>query len=91
VKAAIISFGERVPSDALEAANRFAEAADLFIVLGSSLQVQPAAMLPLVAKQAGAALAIVNREATPLDHHADVVLRRPIGSVFAALYPQLVN
>ncbi|MGH6923078.1 MAG: SIR2 family NAD-dependent protein deacylase [Propylenella sp.] len=91
VKAAIISFGERVPSDALEAANRLAEAADLFIVLGSSLQVQPAAMLPVVAKHAGAALAIVNREATPLDAHADVVLHRPIGSVFAAIYPQLVN
>lgn len=91
VKAAIISFGERVPSDDLEAASRHAGDADLFIVLGSSLQVQPAATLPVVAKRAGAPLAIINREATPLDAHADVVLRRPIGSIFAALYPQLVN
>jgi NAD-dependent deacetylase len=91
VKAAIISFGERVPSGSLEAANRLAEAADLFVVLGSSLQVQPAAMLPVVAKHAGAALAIVNRDATPLDAHADAIVRRPIGLVFAALYPQLVN
>jgi NAD-dependent deacetylase len=91
VKAAVISFGERVPSAALEAASRFAEDADLFLVLGSSLQVQPAATLPLVAKRAGASLAIVNRDETPLDPHADVVLHRAIGSVFAALYPQLVN
>ena len=91
VKAAIISFGERMPIDALKAANDFSEAADLFIVLGSSLQVQPAAMLPVVAKRAGAGLIIVNREETPLDQHADLVLHRPIGSVFATLYPQLVN
>jgi NAD-dependent deacetylase len=91
VKAAIISFGERVPSDALQSAGRYAESADLFIVLGSSLQVQPAASLPVIAKQAGVPLAIINREETPLDPHADVVLHRPIGAVFGALYPQLVN
>lgn len=91
VKAAIISFGETVPSDALSAASRLAESADLFLVIGSSLQVQPAGTLPLVAKRAGARLAIVNREETPLDPHADVVVQRPIGAVFAALYPQLVN
>ncbi len=91
VKAAIISFGERVPNDALEAAGRFAERADLFLVIGSSLQVYPAATLPLVAKRAGAKLAIVNREETPLDGHASVAVRRPIGSVFAVLYPQAVN
>ena len=91
VKAAVISFGERVPSEALDAASRLAESADLFLVLGSSLQVQPAAMLPLLAKRAGASLAILNREETPLDVHADMVLHRPIGPVFAALYPQPVN
>lgn len=88
VKASVISFGEPVPKEALTRSTRLAESADLFIVLGSSLQVQPAAVLPLVAKRAGAALAIVNAEETPLDFHADVVLHRPIGSVFAALYPQ---
>jgi NAD-dependent deacetylase len=91
VKAAIISFGERMPIEELEAASRLAQSADLFLVVGSSLQVQPAAMLPLTAKHAGARLAIVNREATPLDGHADVIVRRAIGAVFAALYPQLVN
>ncbi len=91
VKAAIISFGERMPSDALSAATRFAAAADLFIVIGSSLLVQPAARLPLIAKQSGASLVIVNRETTPLDAEADLILHRPIGAVFADLYPQLVN
>ncbi len=91
VKAAIISFGERVPDEALAAAADLAENADLFLVVGSSLQVQPAATLPLAAKRAGASLAIINREPTPLDAHAEIILRRPIGSVFAALYPQLVN
>lgn len=91
VKAAVISFGQRVPRDALQAAGRHAEESDLFLVLGSSLQVQPVATLPLVAKQAGARLAIINREPTPLDAHADIVLHCGIGAVFAALYPQLVD
>ncbi|MNG42042.1 NAD-dependent protein deacetylase [compost metagenome] len=60
-------------------------------MIGSSLQVQPAATLPLLAKRAGAPLVIVNRDETPLDPLADAVVNRPIGAVFAALYPQLVN
>lgn len=91
VKAAVISFGERVPDEALRRANAAAEAADLFLVVGSSLQVQPAASLPLVAKRSGAALAIINRDATSLDQLADFVVHRPIGTFFSALYPQLVN
>lgn len=89
VKAAIISFGERVPNDSFERASALAQSADLFLVLGSSLLVQPAAALPLVAKRAGAALAILNRDPTPLDEHADLGLRRPIGAVFSTLYPQI--
>ncbi len=91
VKAAIVSFGERIPDDAMERASALAEAADLFLVIGSSLSVQPAASLPLVAKRAGAALAILNREATPLDAYANISLHRPIGAVFSRLYPQLVD
>lgn len=91
VKAAIVSFGERVPDDLLQRASELAAEADLFFVIGSSLQVQPAATLPLVAKQSGATLAIVNRDATPLDRLADVAVHCPIGSFFSALYPQLVN
>jgi NAD-dependent deacetylase len=54
-------------------------AADLFIVLGSSLVVYPAAGFPQLAKQNGAALVIVNREETGLDRIADLVIREPIG------------
>ena len=64
---------------------------DLFLVVGSSLQVNPAATLPILAKRSGAALAIINRDPTPLDDLADVVLRRPIGAVFSTLYPQIVS
>jgi NAD-dependent deacetylase len=59
-----------------------AMAADLFIVLGSSLVVYPAAGLPALAVRNGARLAIVNREPTPLNEMADIVVRGPIGEVF---------
>ena len=62
-----------------------AEACDLFLVLGSSLVVYPAAALPLTAKRAGAALAIVNREPTPMDDIADLVLHDEIGAVLEAV------
>ena len=91
VKAAIVSFGERMPEDAMRSAGEHARASDLFLVLGSSLQVQPAASLPLVAQRGGASLVIVNREPTPLDDAAELVVRGPIGEVARALYPQLVN
>jgi NAD-dependent deacetylase len=68
-----------------------ARAADLFLVVGSSLVVQPAASLPEAAKHNGARLVIVNREATPLDPIADLTIRASIGGVFVALCPQLVN
>jgi NAD-dependent deacetylase len=91
VKAAIISFGERVPPDDLQRATDFAERADLFLAIGSSLQVQPAATLPVIAKRTGSSLAIINRESTPLDGSADFVINIPIGRFFSALYPQLVD
>ncbi len=88
VKAAIVSFGERIPEDAMTKATALAQDADLFLVIGSSLVVQPAASLPLVAKRFGAALAILNRDATPLDEYADLTLRDSIGRVFSVIYPQ---
>jgi len=54
---------------------------DLFVAIGSSLVVYPAAGIPLIAKQAGARLVILNREATELDPLADVVLRGGIGDI----------
>ena len=60
---------------------------DLFLVLGSSLLVNPAAALPLIAKSNGASLAIVNREPTALDGRADVVIHAEIGEVLHELVP----
>lgn len=79
VKTATISFGQRMPLRAVERAEQEALACDLFIVLGSSLVVFPAANLPRMAKLHGARLVIVNREATEQDDTADLVIRAEIG------------
>ena len=60
-------------------AQAWTEQARIFIVMGSSLQVQPAASFPVVAKRNGALLAIINREPTPLDDYADFVHQGTIG------------
>jgi len=57
----------------------------VFLAIGSSLVVEPAASLPARAKQNGAYLVIINRDRTPLDDLADVVLRRPIGQTLQAI------
>ena len=87
VKAAVISFGEKVPDSALERAAEAARRASLFLVVGSSLVVQPAATLPLIAVRSGARLAIVNRDSTPLDTVADLLLPESIGAAFAQNCP----
>ncbi len=79
VKTATISFGQPMPVVAMRRAEAETLAADLFIVLGSSLVVYPAAGFPELAKRNGATLAIVNREATGLDRYADLVLHESIG------------
>ena len=81
VKSATISFGQAMPQEAMRRARLWTLHADLFLVLGSSLVVYPAAMLPQLARQNGARLVIVNREPTPLDALADLVVRAEIGSV----------
>lgn len=83
VKSATISFGQAMPVEAMARAEAAAQAADLFLVLGSSLVVYPAAALPVMAKRAGAALVIANREPTGLDPHADLVLRDDLVELFA--------
>jgi len=87
VKTATISFGQAMPQDAMARAERETLACDLFIVLGSSLVVYPAAGFPLLAKEKGAMLAIVNREPTEQDAFADVVLHEEIGAVLKAVAP----
>ncbi|MGE0829176.1 MAG: NAD-dependent deacetylase [Hyphomonadaceae bacterium] len=87
VKTATISFGQAMPEEEMERAYEEAEACDLFIVLGSSLVVYPAANVPLIAREAGAKLAIVNREATPMDEAAHLVLHDEIGPTLSEIFP----
>ena len=79
-KHATISFGQALSAEVLREAIRWSREADLFFAIGSSLVVTPAADLPVLAKESGARLIIINREPTPLDGLADVVLRCAIGS-----------
>ncbi len=74
VKPDIVFFGEMLPQAALEEAWELASTAELMLALGSSLQVQPAATLPLLTARAGGRLVIINREPTPLDDLADLRL-----------------
>jgi NAD-dependent deacetylase len=85
VKSATISFGQAMPQRQMRRASELAGGCDLFLAIGSSLVVYPAATLPLVAKRAGAKLAIINREPTDFDDIADLVIRRDSGDVLAPL------
>jgi len=87
VKTATISFGQALKPEVIERARDETIACDLFIVLGSSLVVYPAAGFPLLAAQSGAALAIINREATEQDEYADLVIHDEIGPTLAAAVP----
>jgi NAD-dependent deacetylase len=87
VKTATISFGQAMPAGPMARAEAETLACDLFLVLGSSLVVYPAAGFPLLAKRNGAQLAIVNREATELDPYADLVLHDEIGPVMTVAAP----
>ena len=80
VKAATISFGQSMPEDEMLRAQDATLAADLFIVLGSSLVVYPAAGFPIMAKKNGAGLVIINREPTEQDDFADLVINAEIGA-----------
>lgn len=79
VKSATISFGQAMPEDAMLRAQQFTESCDLMLTTGSTLIVYPAAGFPEYAKRLGAKLVILNREATPLDGIADLVVHGEIG------------
>ncbi len=85
LKPATISFGQNLDPEVLDEAVRLAGQADVFLAIGSSLVVQPAASLPVQAKQAGAFLVILNGTETPLDTVADVVIHAPIGETLTHL------
>jgi NAD-dependent deacetylase len=83
LKTATISFGQAMPEREMMRAMEESRACDLFLVLGSSLVVYPAAGLPIEAKRHGAKLIIVNREPTELDGYADLVLNTEIGPLMS--------
>lgn len=87
VKSATISFGQAMPVEAMMRAHAAAESCDLFLVLGSSLVVYPAAGLPVAAKRAGASLVIANREPTELDPLADLLIRTDLVELFLRYGP----
>jgi len=74
-----------MPQEAMKRAQLLALECDLFLVVGSSLVVYPAATLPVIAKRQGAKLVILNREPTELDPIADLVIRAESGAVLGAL------
>ena len=77
----VVWFGESLPADVLQAAWDASSRAALMLVVGTSALVQPAASLPLLAKQNGATLIEVNPQETPLSPYADEVLRGPAGEI----------
>ena len=89
LKAATVSFGQAMPEQAMRTAQEWTEQADVFIVMGSSLEVQPAASFPAIAKRNGEMLSIINREETPLDEHADFVHHGAIGE-FCARFGEMI-
>ncbi|HVZ27788.1 MAG TPA: Sir2 family NAD-dependent protein deacetylase [Rhizomicrobium sp.] len=84
VKTATISFGQAMPENEMVRAEAASLDADLFLVIGSSLSVYPAAAFPLLAKRAGARLVILNRDETEQDPYADLVIHGEIGPVMTA-------
>jgi|SRR5215467_5347871 len=91
LKSANVSFGQAMPAKKMRIAQDWSERAQIFIVIGSSLQVQPAASFPVIAKQAGALLAIINRDETPLEDLSDFTHHGAIGDFFTKLNPLLID
>ncbi len=89
LKPETVSFGQAMPEDKMAEAFRCARHCDLCLVLGSSLVVYPAASIPAEAVAGGARLMIVNRDKTPLDQEADVVIRGSLGEVLTKLMEQV--
>lgn len=89
LKAGSVSFGEPMPEQETRRAIELSTNADLFLVIGSSLVVRPAALLPLYSLRSGGSLAILNQSETPLDGQAWALCRSSAGRVLAALEEHL--
>ncbi|MFI6813028.1 SIR2 family NAD-dependent protein deacylase [Nonomuraea sp. NPDC050328] len=91
LKTTTVMFGESLDPDVLAEAIRSAKRCEVFVAIGTSLEVQPAASLAGLAAAAGARLVIVNAEPTPYDHAAAEVIREPIGTAVPALVERLLG
>jgi NAD-dependent deacetylase len=85
LKPSAVFFGEQLPQDVLAEASRRASACDLFIVVGSTLVVYPAAYMPVYAVQAGARLVIINLSSTPMDGEAAVLINAKAGEAMSRI------
>lgn len=90
IRPATVLFGESLAPDVWQAAMAAVEAADLLLVVGSSLVVSPASSLPRLARQRGIPFVIINNEATPLDGQATLVIHAGAGPVLSALADALI-
>ena len=89
LKPATISFGQSMPERETQEAHHRSSLSDLFVVIGSSLVVQPAASMPLVAKRNGAKLIIINRDPTSYDDMADLVIHGQAGSIMDSILKEV--
>ena len=87
LKPEVVFFGESLPGAVLDAAREESRTCDLFLAIGSSLVVQPAASLPLLARESGARVVIINKDPTPLDALADAVFHESASEVLAGCVP----
>jgi NAD-dependent deacetylase len=90
LKSATVMFGQSLDRDVLSRAATAAQASDLFLAIGSTLTVEPAASLCAVALRGGARLLIVNRDPTPYDHIAAATIRQPISEAVPAITDALI-
>jgi NAD-dependent deacetylase len=91
IKPDVILFGEPLPVDVYENAKKEIEKADLLIIIGSSLTVYPAAVLPTLAIRSGARMIIINREPTQYDNMADIVIHVKAGKILPKILDNFEN
>lgn len=91
LKPATVSFGQGMPEDKMSAAMEYSKQCDLCIVLGSSLVVYPAASIPEQAMYNGSRLLIINRDQTPLDHKADLVIHDSLTRTLDSIFSHLIS
>lgn len=86
LKTNTVLFGEQLPSTALIEAEIASKNCDLFLSLGSSLLVYPAANFPIIAKKNNSYLVIINLDSTPLDNIADLVINDKVSNILSKIF-----